>query len=112
MIANTATKSTTGGFTMDNDNRDSIVQLEDNETGEIIEFIYADTFDLNGKTYAVLLTNVEKEEDMEMVIMEEYEGEEGEIMLKTIDEDKEDIIYDYYDDLCDELFDEEDDEEK
>lgn len=97
---------------MDNDNRDSIVQLEDNETGEIIEFIYADTFDLNGKTYAVLLTNVEKEEDMEMVIMEEYEGEEGEIMLKTIDEDKEDIIYDYYDDLCDELFDEEDDEEK
>ena len=49
---------------------------------------------------------------MEMVIMEEYEGEEGEIMLKTIDEDKEDIIYDYYDDLCDELFDEEDDEEK
>ena len=97
---------------MDNDNRDSIVQLEDNETGEIIEFIYADTFDLNGKTYAVLLTNVEKEEDMEMVIMEEYEGEEGEIMLKTIDEDKEDIIYDYYDELCDQLFDDDDEDEE
>ena len=97
---------------MDNDNRDSIVQLEDNETGEIIEFIYADTFDLNGKTYAVLLTNVEKEEDMEMVIMEEYEGEEGEIMLKTIDEDKEDIIYDYYDELCEESLEDEDESEE
>ena len=97
---------------MDNDERDSIIELEDSETGEVTEFIYADTFDFNGKTYAVLLTNAEKEEDIEMVIMEETTDDSDEIMLKTIDEDQEDIIYDYYDDLCDELFeDEEEDSE-
>ena len=74
-----------------------------------MEFIYADQFELNGKAYAVLLTNEEKEEDTEMIIMEQVEGEDGEIMLQTIDEDKEDIIYDYYDELCDQLFDDEDD---
>ncbi|MBP5261328.1 MAG: DUF1292 domain-containing protein [Clostridiales bacterium] len=94
---------------MDNDERDSIIEIEDSETGEKMEFIYADQFELNGKAYAVLLTNEEKEEDTEMIIMEQVEGEDGEIMLQTIDEDKEDIIYDYYDELCDQLFDDEDD---
>jgi len=93
---------------MDNDERDSIIEIEDSETGEKMEFIYADQFELNGKAYAVLLTNEEKEEDTEMIIMEQVEGEDGEIMLQTIDEDKEDIIYDYYDELCDQLFDDED----
>lgn len=93
---------------MGNDERDSIIEIEDSETGEKMEFIYADQFELNGKAYAVLLTNEEKEEDTEMIIMEQVEGEDGEIMLQTIDEDKEDIIYDYYDELCDQLFDDED----
>ncbi|MBR2524490.1 MAG: DUF1292 domain-containing protein [Clostridiales bacterium] len=93
---------------MDNTNEDSIIKIVDEETGDILEFIYADQFDLNGKSYAVLLTNEEDEEETEMIIMEQIEGENGEIMLQTIDEDKEDIIYDYYDELCDQLFDEED----
>jgi len=95
---------------MDNDERDSIIEIEDSETGEKMEFIYADQFDLNGKSYAVLLTVTEKEEETEMIIMEQVEGENGEVMLQTIDEDKEDIIYDYYDELCEQLF--EDDDEK
>ncbi|SCW32330.1 Protein of unknown function [Ruminococcaceae bacterium YRB3002] len=92
-----------------NDYSDSIVTIMDSETGEMMDFIYADRFELNGKTYAVLLTDEENEDDMEMLIMEQVEDENGEIMLQTIDEDKEDIIYDYYDELCDELFDEEED---
>ncbi len=97
---------------MDNEERDSIIEIEDSETGEKMEFIYADQFELNGKAYAVLLTNEENEEDTEMIIMEQVEGDDGEIMLQTIDEDKEDIIYDYYDELCDQLFDDEDGEDQ
>ena len=95
-----------------NNENDLKIQLEDVETGEIIDFIYADKFDLNGKVYAVLLTDAENEEEIEMVIMEQLEDENGEISLQTIDEDKEDIIYDYYDELCDQLFDEDDEDEE
>ena len=97
---------------MNNNNEDSIIQLQDSETGEMIEFIYADRFELNGKEYAVLLTNEDDEKECEMIIMEQVEGEDGEVMLQTIDEDKEDIIYDYYDQLCDELFEDDEDEEQ
>ena len=68
---------------MDNDERDSIIEIEDSETGEKMEFIYADQFELNGKAYAVLLTNEEKEEDTEMIIMEQVEGEDGEITVSS-----------------------------
>lgn len=89
---------------------DNIVILIDEETGEEIRFIYADFFDFEGVTYAVLLTDTEKEEDTEMVIMEQVtEGDE--IMLQSLDEDKEDAIYDYYDQLCEESFDDEDESE-
>ena len=84
---------------MDNENtneEDMIVTLIDEETGEEIDFIYADRFEINGSAYAVLLTDVENEEDTEMVIMEEIE-EGDDILLQSLSEDKEDIIYDYYD---------------
>lgn len=99
---------------MDNENmneEDNIVTLIDEETGEEIDFIYADRFEINGSAYAVLLTDVEKEEDIEMVIMEEIE-EGDDILLQSLDEDKEDIIYDYYDKLCEELFEDEDESEE
>ncbi len=47
-----------------------------------------------------------------MVIMEEIEGENGEILLASIDENIEDEIYDHYDQLCDEYFDDEDESEE
>lgn len=95
---------------MENEDRDYIVELEDQETGERVSFVLADRFELNGSSYVVLITD-EDEDEAEMVIMEETEEEGGEVLLKTLDEDKEDVIYDYYDDLCDEMFEDIDDDE-
>ena len=95
---------------MDNiEERDDIVTLVDEETGEELEFALVDGFDYKDKSYAVLITLTEKEEDAEMVILEEIETEgSDELMLQSLDEAVEDEIYDYYDQLCDESLDNED----
>ena len=64
----------------------------------------------NNKKYAVLLTM--DEEDPEMVIFEEIEDADGEITIASLDEADEDAVYDYYDSLCDEYFDDEDESEE
>jgi len=85
---------------------DNIVTLKDEETGEELQFAMVDGFDYNDKSYAVLITLEENEEDAEMVILEEIEGEGDEILLQSLDESIEDEIYDYYDQLCEESLDE------
>ena len=90
----------------------NIVTLVDEETGEEMEFTLVDGFDYKDKSYSVLVTATDNEEEAEMVIMEEVEGENGEILLASIDEEIEDEIYDYYDQLCDEYFDDEDESEE
>ena len=52
------------------------------------------------------------EEDPEMVIFEEIEDADGEITIASLDEADEDAVYDYYDSLCDEYFDDEDESEE
>ncbi len=91
------------------DDMDNIITLKDEETGEEFEFAYIDKFDFNNKNYCVLLT---MEDDPEMVIFEEIEGEDGEITIASLDEADEDPVYDYYDSLCDEYFDDEDESEE
>ena len=93
-------------------NEMNIVTLVDEETGEEMEFALVDGFDYKDKSYSVLVTATDNEEEAEMVIMEEVEGENGEILLASIDEEIEDEIYDYYDQLCDEYFDDEDESEE
>lgn len=90
----------------------NIVTLVDEETGEEMEFALVDGFDYKDKSYSVLVTVTDNEEEAEMVIMEEIEGENGEILLASIDENIEDEIYDHYDELCDEYFDDEDESEE
>ncbi|MBO7424569.1 MAG: DUF1292 domain-containing protein [Clostridia bacterium] len=92
------------------DDMDNVVTLKDEETGEEFEFAYIDNFDFNNKKYAVLLTM--DEEDPEMVIFEEIEDADGEITIASLDEADEDAVYDYYDSLCDEYFDDEDESEE
>lgn len=94
---------------LDNEEMDNIVQLKDEETGEEFEFAYVDNFEFNDKTYCVLLT---LDDDPEMVIFEEIEDEDGEITIASLDEEDEDPVYDYYDSLCDEYFDDEDDSQE
>ena len=86
------------------------IDKEDEETGEEFQFAYIDNFDFNDKKYAVLLTM--DEEDPEMVIFEEIEDADGEITIASLDEADEDAVYDYYDSLCDEYFDDEDESEE
>ncbi len=86
--------------------------LTDEETGEDIEFIVNDTFNMNGKEYVVLLQPTEDEDaDYEYVIMETVTIN-GEEMLQTLTDTEAEVIYDYYDKLCEELYgdDEESDE--
>ena len=90
----------------------NIVSLVDEEPGEEMEFALVDGFDYKDKSYSVLVTVTDNEEEAEMVIMEEIEGENGEILLASIDENIEDEIYDYYDQLCDEYFEDEDESEE
>lgn len=88
---------------------DTVITLVDKESGESFEFAYVDSFDFNEKNYCVLLT---LNEDPEMLIAEEIEDENGEITIATIDEEEADPIYDYYDSLCEEFIDDEDDAEE
>ena len=89
-----------------------LASFVDEETGEEMEFALVDGFDYKDKSYSVLVTVTDNEEEAEMVIMEEIEGENGEILLASIDENIEDEIYDYYDQLCDEYFEDEDESEE
>ena len=95
-----------GAIEAEDDDMDNVVTLKDEETGEEFEFAYVDNFEYEGKSYCVLLT---LEEDPEMVIFRELEDDNGEITIESLDEAEEDPIYDYYDSLCDEYFDDEDD---
>jgi hypothetical protein len=82
---------------------DRTITLTDEETGEEIEFIVNDTFNMNGKEYVVLLKPTDDPDaDYEYIIMETVECD-GEPMLQTIVGNEADVIYDYYDKLCDEL---------
>ena len=91
---------------------DRTITLTDEETGEDIEFIVNDTFNMNGKEYVVLLQPTDDPDaDYEYLIMESVTID-GEDMLQTLTDKEADVIYDYYDKLCEELYgdDEESDE--
>ena len=92
----------------DDEDMDNVVTLKDEETGEEFEVAYVDNFDFNSKSYCVLLT---LEDDPEMVIFEELEDENGEITIASLDEEDEDPVYDYYDSLCEDYLDEEDEDD-
>mgnify|MGYP003333506060 CR=1 FL=1 len=90
------------------DDMEELITLKDEETGEEFQFAYVDAFDFNNEKYCVLLT---MDEEPEMIIFKEVEGENGEINIESLDESEEDAVYDYYDSLCDEYFEDEDDNE-
>ena len=89
-----------------------IVTLIDEETGEEMQFALVDGFDYKDRSFAVLITVEEKEDESEMLILEKVEEDGGDVMLASLSEEEEDEIYDYYDQLCDEEFDDEDNAEE
>lgn len=89
---------------------DAIIELVDPESGETFEFYYADNFDFNGESFCVLVTM--DEDEPEYLIARLVDDPSGDVMVETLtEEDDIDAIYDAYDALLEELFDEEGEEE-
>lgn len=87
---------------------DSIIEIEDPETGEKFSFEYADEFEFEGANYCVLVTL--DEENPEYVIGRIVEGEDGDSYIETLDEEDSDAVYDAYEALLEEYFDEDDED--
>ena len=90
------------------DEGDRIIELKDEETGEVTKAVVESTFLFNGSTYVVLIVDTdEKDEDGDLIsayVIMRFVDKDGEVLLENLPEKEEDVIYDYYDKLCDELY--------
>ena len=90
------------------DEGDRVIELKDEETGEVTKAVVESTFLFNGSTYVVLIVDTdEKDEDDALIsayVIMRFVDKDGEVLLENLPEKEEDIIYDYYDKLCDELY--------
>lgn len=90
------------------DEGDRVIELKDEETGEVTKAIVESTFLFNGSTYVVLIVDTdEKDEDGELLsayVIMRFVDKDGEVLLENLPEKEEEVIYDYYDKLCDELY--------
>ena len=90
------------------DEGDRVIELKDEETGEVTKAVVESTFLFNGSTYVVLIVDTdEKDEEGELIsayVIMRFVDKDGEVLLENLPEKEEDVIYDYYDKLCDELY--------
>ena len=90
------------------DEGDRVIELKDEETGEVTKVVVESTFLFNGNTYVVLIVDTdEKDEDDSLIsayVIMRFVDKDGEVLLENLPEKEEDVIYDYYDKLCDELY--------
>ena len=97
------------------DEGDRVIELKDEETGEVTKAVVESTFLFNGSTYVVLIVDTdEKDEDDELIsayVIMRFVEQDGEVVFENLPEKEEDVCYDYYDKLCDELYGEEEESE-
>ena len=90
------------------DEGDRVIELKDEETGETTKAVVESTFLFNGNNYVVLMLDTdEKDEDGEIIqdyVIMRFVDKGGDVLLESIVEKEEDVIYDYYEKLCDELY--------
>lgn len=90
------------------DEGDRVIELKDEETGETTKAIVESTFLFNGNNYAVLILDTdETDEDGEIIqdyVIMRFVDKGGDVLLESLVEKEEDVIYDYYEKLCDELY--------
>ena len=90
------------------DEGDRVIELKDEETGEVTKAVVESTFLFNGSTYVVLIVDTdEKDEDDELIsayVIMRFVDKDGEVLLENVVDKEEDVIYDYYDKLCEELY--------
>lgn len=89
-----------------NEMSDPVLEIEDPETGETFSFLIADEFELEDDVYYVLVEDNEEAEEYFIVRLEE--DEDGEAYVATLEEDEADSIYEAYDLILDEYFEDED----
>ncbi|MDO5733629.1 MAG: DUF1292 domain-containing protein [Eubacteriales bacterium] len=77
------------------------------EDGEKYEFYVVDEFDFEDNDYCVMMT---REDPFEFLIAKIEDDESGESFLVTLEEDEEDAVYAYYDELLENSTDDEDEE--
>ena len=99
------------------DEGDRVIELKDEETGETTKAVVESTFLFNGNNYVVLILDTdEKDEEGEIIqdyVIMRFVDKGGDVLLESIVEKEEDVIYDYYEKLCDELYgDDEESEDK
>ena len=88
------------------DENDRMIEITDEETGEKRKAYVDQTFQFNGKTYVVLIIDSEEEdgeEDSYYYIMR-FVDKGGDVLLENLVGKEADVIYDYYDKLCEELY--------
>ena len=90
------------------DEGDRVIELKDEETVEVTKAVVESTFLFNGSTYVVLIVDTdEKDEEGELIsayVIMRFVDKDGEVLLENLPEKEEEVIYDYYDKLCDELY--------
>ena len=90
------------------DEGDRVIELKDEETGETTKAIVESTFLFNGNNYVVLILDTdETDEDGEIIqdyVIMRFVDKGGDVLLESIVEKEEDVIYEYYEKLCDELY--------
>ena len=90
------------------DEGDRVIELKDEETGEVTKAVVESTFLFDGSTYVVLIVDTdEKDEEGELIsayVIMRFVDKDGEVLLENLPEKEEEVIYDYYDKLCDELY--------
>ena len=90
------------------DEGDRVIELKDEETGEVTKAVVESTFLFNGSTYVVLIVDTDEKDEGDALIsayvIMRVVDKDGEVLLENLPEKEEDVIYDYYDKLCDELY--------
>ena len=90
------------------DEGDRVIELKDEETGETTKAIVESTFLFNGNSYVVLILDSDEKdengEDIQEYVIMRFVDKGGDVLLENIVEKEEDVIYDYYEKLCDELY--------
>lgn len=89
---------------------DPMIEIVDPDTGETFTFYFADEFEHEDKQYCVLVTD--DEENPEYVIGRMVEDEDGESYIETLGEEEDDAVYDAYEEILAESFDNEEEDEE
>ena len=90
------------------DEGDRVIELKDEVTGETTNAVVESTFLFNGNTYVVLIIDSDAKdedgEDVQEYVIMRFVDKGREVLLENLVDKEADVIYDYYDKLCEELY--------